>query len=85
MTAILFIPATVGDRATRHVDFAKVASLFAECEEPVRPPNAGRNLLRAAAAGLLLLLVIGDTLLVMRPGATTGFPAPPPAARRATL
>ena len=59
MTAFLFIPANVGSGASRRVDLANFASLFAESEEPLRRPDTARNLLRAAAAALLLLLVIG--------------------------
>ena len=85
MTAFLFIPANVGSGASRRVDLANFASLFAESEEPLRRPDTARNLLRAAAAALLLLLVIGDTLLVARPGAGTGLPTAPAGSARATL
>lgn len=85
MTVLLFIPATVSSGDTRRVDFASIASLFAECEEPVHRANATRNLLRAAAAALLLLLVIGDALLVTRPGVGTGLPAAPTASASAML
>ena len=85
MTAFLFIPATVGSSDARRVDFAAIASLFAESEEPLRSSDIPRNILRAAAAALLLLLVIGDTLLVTRPGAGTGLPAAHAASARTTL
>ena len=85
MTVFLFIPATVSNGDTRRVDFANIASLFAECEEPVHRADTTRNLLRAAAAALLLLLVIGDTLLVTRPTVGTGLPVTPTAAGGAML
>ncbi len=85
MTAFLFIPATVDSSCARRVDFAKIASLFAESEEPARRSDTTGTLLRVAAAALLLLLAIGDALLVTRPGACTGVPAAPGLAARATL
>lgn len=83
MTAFLFIPTTVGGIDARRVDFANVASLFAEVEEPAHRSDAGRKVLRAVAAALLLVLVIGDTLLVTRPGADAGLPAARAASTRA--
>lgn len=85
MTAFLFIPTTVGGIDARRVDFANIASLFTEGEEPARRSDSRRKLLRAAAAALLLVLVIGDTLLVRRPGVDAGLPAAPAAAARAML
>lgn len=66
MTTFLFIPTSTDGRRERQVDFAGIASLFAEAEEPARRPGAKRGLFRLAAAVLLLLLAVGDTLLVAR-------------------
>lgn len=85
MTAFLFIPSTLDSSAARRVDFGNIASLFAEYEEPLRPADVKRNLLRAGAAALLLLLAVGDTLLVTRPTPMTGLPAVPTSPSRATL
>ena len=85
MTAFLFIPATVDGRGARRVDFANIAGLFAECEEPMRRSAAAGTLIRVAAAALLLLLVIGDALLVTRPVASAGLPASSAIAVRAML
>ncbi len=73
MTAFLFIPSTIGASGARRVDFARVASLFAEQDEPVRCTGTSRKLMRAAAIVLLLLMVIGDALIVTRPGAVLGL------------
>ena len=73
MTAFLFIPSNVGGSAARRVDFAQIASLFAEQDEPARRPGTSRKLVRAAAFVLLLLMGIGDALIVTRPGAMTGL------------
>lgn len=81
MTAFLFIPAIAGSRDARRVDLGNIATLFSESEEPARREPAGRTMLRAAATALLLLLAIGDTVLVMRPAALGGCPAPRPVSR----
>lgn len=66
MTTFLFIPPSGSDRHIRQVDFASIAGLFAEAEEPSRQTRTGHGLLRLAAAVLLVLLAVGDTLLVAR-------------------
>ena len=68
MTAFLFIPASGDVRLARRVDFANIASLFAEAEEPPRPAR-GRRTLQIVAAFLLLVVAIGDTIFVAHPGA----------------
>ena len=73
MTAFLFIPSNADGDAARRVDFAHIAGLFAERDEPAPRPCAPRKLIRAAAIVLLLLMVIGDALIVTRPGAMTGL------------
>lgn len=81
MTALLFISPTTSGSA-RSLDFAGIAGLFAEVEEPARRRGPSRRLWRAAAAALLVLIAIGDTLLVARPGALSGCPVLRPAQAR---
>ena len=83
MTAFLFIPATVGTDSMRRIDVARMASLFAEVDEPASHCRPPRTLFRVAAAALLVLLAIGDTLLVTRPGSLACETAPRPNQARA--
>ncbi len=74
MTAFLFIPSNVDSGAARRVDFAQIASLFAEREELAQRSRPQRTLVRTAAVVLLLLMVIGDAVIVTRPGQMLGLP-----------
>lgn len=74
MTAFLFIPSSVDSGTARRVDFAQIASLFAEHEEPAHRSRPQRKLFQAAAVVLLLLMVIGDAVIVTRPGQMLGPP-----------
>ena len=68
MTAFLFIPATRDARLVRRVDFANIANLFAEAEEPpVRKALFRGQAIRLAAMALILIGIVGDTVLVARP------------------
>ena len=80
MTAFLLIPASVGSDSRRRVDFARMASLFSEVEEPAPRSGPSRTMLRVVAAALLVLLAVGDTLLMARPGtlACPSMPRPTP-------
>ena len=62
MTALLFIPTTADARLDRRLDFARIASLFADRDEP--PPPVRGNLARIGLLILILCGVIGDTMLV---------------------
>ena len=69
MTSFLFIPSTLDTPQGRRIDFAGMASLFAEPEElPVarRPANTKARLISCL---LIMLCVIGDTVLIARPEA----------------
>ena len=68
MTAFLFIPATHDARLPRRVDFANIAALFTEAEEPqARKPILKGQAMRLAAMALILVGIVGDTILVARP------------------
>lgn len=69
MTAFLFIPATRDARYTRRVDFANIASLFTETDEPAPTRRSHDTAARVAAMLLILFGAIGDTILVARPDA----------------
>ena len=83
MTAFLFIPTPRDTKLARRVDFANIASLFTEADEPASA-HAPRGLVtRAMAMVLILLFAVGDSILVARPDAlsrcfathqTTGTP-----------
>ena len=79
MTAFLFLPTAAGQGAQRRVDFANIAALFAEIEEPAaRRPDRG-VFARVLAILLILLFAVGDMVLVARPDAAAY--APPLAAQ----
>jgi hypothetical protein len=78
MAAFLFLPAAAGAGAQRRVDFANIASLFAEIEEPAASRGGGRVVARVMAFLLILLIAVGDMVLVARPDAAAY--APPVAA-----
>jgi len=72
MTAFLFIPSTSDARLARRVDFANIASLFAEGEEPAGPSRS-RRLSQIVAAVLIAVIAIGDAVLVTRPDALSSL------------
>ncbi|MCX8256324.1 protein of unknown function [Beijerinckiaceae bacterium RH AL1] len=78
MSAFLFLRAAAGAGTQRRVDFANIASLFAEIEEPAASRGDGRIVARVMALLLILLIAVGDIVLVARPDAAAY--APPVAA-----
>ena len=58
-----------GTVAGRRVDFASLAQLFAEPDEPLPPRVARRSVVRLAMLALILLGVVGDVVFVAKPGA----------------
>ncbi len=71
MTSFLFIPTTLDTRQGRRVDFAGIASLFAEPEEVLLARRPADTKARLIACLLIMLCVIGDTVLIARPEALT--------------
>ena len=84
MTALFFISQTrmprggaspsgvvkgTGRDAGRRVDFASLAQLFAEPEEPPPPRADRRPAVRLALLALILLGAVGDVVFVVKPGA----------------
>ena len=72
MTAFLFIPSHPGARLVHRVDFANIAGLFAEAEEPAAErPSLQSQAIRIAAFAAIVLALIGDTVLIARPAMLT--------------
>ncbi len=82
MTALFFItqgalsrglppPGTAGRGAGagRQIDFASLAQLFAEVDEPPTPRAAPRPIARLAMLALILLGLVGDLVFVAKPNA----------------
>ncbi len=69
MTSFLFIPQTFDARQGRRIDFAGMASLFAEPDEPVTVRPSPRAKHRLLAGLLILICALGDTVLIARPDA----------------
>ncbi len=85
MTAFLFIPPS-GPGLARRVDFANIASLFAEADEPPARLRPTGFAMRVFAAFMIMVFAVGDMVLVARPYALTHTlpPQSAPAARAAT-
>ena len=67
MTSLLFIPTTFDAHQHRRIDFARMASLFAEADEPTLAPRLPDSKTRLIASVLILLCAFGDTVLIARP------------------
>ena len=74
MAAFLFLPVAAGAGAQRRVDFANIASLFAEIEEPSAVHATNSLFARLLALVLILLIAVGDMVLVARPDAAAYAP-----------
>lgn len=72
MAAFLFLPVAAGTH--RRVDFANIAALFAEIEEPVAVRAQTTLAARLLAFLLILLIAVGDMVLVARPDAAAYSP-----------
>ena len=81
MAAFLFLPVAAGVGTQRRVDFANIASLFAEIEEPAIAQATNGLFARFLALVLILLIAIGDMVLVAHPDAAAY--APPVSASQA--
>ena len=74
MTALFLIPHRVVFRntaygASRRVDLAALAQLFAESDESPPPRAARRSLTRLVLLALIMLGAVGDMVFVAKPGA----------------